>query len=108
MYRLFYISNASPFFNSTQLPDLCASFAEKNLKAGIGGALVFNGTNFGQVLEGEKESVVALSERIKLDPRHTSYQIMSEKIVEERYFKNWGMNLVHGFDFSELEKAMQS
>ena len=108
MYRLFYISNVSPFFKPDTLVEMCMGFAEKNRELGIGGALIFNGTNFGQVLEGNKHDVIALSERIKLDMRHTGFQIMSERDFDHSYFKDWGMNLVQGFDFSELERAMQS
>lgn len=108
IYRLFYISNVSPFFKQDTLVEMCSGFADKNRKKGLGGALVFNGTNFGQVLEGEKSVVMELSERIKLDVRHTSYQIITAREVEDRYYKDWGMNLVHGFDFSALEQAMQN
>ena len=108
MYRLFYISNVSPFFQPEELEAMCAEFAKKNQALEIGGALIFNGTNFGQVLEGRKQDVIALSERIKLDMRHTSYHVMAQREVDQRYFQDWGMNLVQGFDFAELEKAMQA
>ena len=108
MYRLFYISNVSPFFNPETLADLCAHSAANNREMGIGGALVFNGTNFGQVLEGDKEKVLALAERIQKDVRHTGYSLVSSREVSDRYFDDWGMNLIHGFDFSELEGAMRA
>lgn len=108
MYRLFYISNVSPFFDPDTLIELCQHSATKNRELGIGGALVFNGTNFGQVLEGNKEDVLALSELIKKDVRHTGYNVVKAKEVSDRFFDDWGMNLVHGFDFSSLESAMNS
>ena len=108
MYRLYYISNVSPFFNPETLVELCEKSAAKNRGLGIGGALIFNGTNFGQILEGEKEQVLALSEQISRDVRHTGYNIVKARDVSERYYKDWGMNLVQGFDFSELENAIQA
>ena len=108
MYRLFYISNVSPFFNPDSLVDLCAHSAANSRELGIGGALVFNGTNFGQVLEGEKDKVLQLSERIQMDVRHTGYHVISSREVSERFFEDWGMNLIQGFDFSDLEEAMRA
>ena len=108
LYRLFYISNASPFFNPDTLAELCEHSAERNRELEIGGALVFNGTNFGQVLEGDRAHVLALADKIQKDVRHTGYNLVNAKEVSDRHFEDWGMSLVHGFDFSELESAMRS
>lgn len=52
----------------------------------ITGILLFSEGNFFQVLEGKKEKVLALYEKIKLDDRHRNIiKILSREIHKEAY-----------------------
>jgi hypothetical protein len=46
---------------------------------------------FLQILEGEKEVVLKLLETIKADNRHKRLNLVHEKEVSERGFKEWNM-----------------
>lgn len=62
-----------------------------NRSVGIGGALLFNGTCFAQVLEGDYDEVQALMRRIELDDRHANVTIVEERWVARRDFPHWAM-----------------
>ncbi len=44
-----------------------------------------------QILEGEKDEVKKLYEKIKNDDRHDSVILLSENYVQETYFHEWSM-----------------
>ncbi|MEO0328712.1 MAG: BLUF domain-containing protein [Pseudomonadota bacterium] len=108
MYRIFYVSSVSPFFSENMVIDLCSKAEIYNREVGIGGALLYNGKNFAQVLEGERTIVRSLFEKIGKDIRHSNLIVMKEVEAKERYFKEWGMSLSDGFDFSMLHDAMDA
>ena len=49
---------------------------ERNRLDGVGGALVFDGERFCQLMEGPPETVSALAARIERDPRHRSFHVL--------------------------------
>ena len=66
-----------------------------NQAANITGVLLYDGTRFLQVLEGEKGVIEAVFARILLDCRHTDVQILANGATERRQFKSWAMGLVN-------------
>jgi len=62
-----------------------------NRGVGIGGALLFNGTHFAQVLEGDRDAVLGLMNRILRDPRHSHVTLVEQGWVPERVFPHWVM-----------------
>src|SRR5689334_22827360 len=65
-----------------------------NTKANLTGALIFNCGCFAQVLEGPRDSVVEIFERIQCDPRHTEVQVLEYEPTKERVFPNWSMAFI--------------
>ena len=108
MHRLFYVSTASPDFDIAELAPLVKAAAEKNRQLNITGALKFNGVNFAQVLEGEKDAVLGLMRSIRGDKRHTGVIVVAELEAEERLFGDWDMSFVDGLDFQDFVNAMTS
>ena len=106
LFRLFYVSTASPEFRADNVEALVAAAAEANARLGITGALQFTGVNFGQALEGEREAVMALFERIKADRRHDGVVLISSGPVQERRFPDWAMKQVSGVDFAGFAASM--
>lgn len=56
-----------------------------------------------QVIEGKKEAVTALYERIHSDPRHQDVCKLVDKPIKERTFVNWSM----AFQKSSPEQALE-
>ncbi len=63
----------------------------KNKKAGISGALLFNGKAFAQVLEGPLDAVEQIFEQIQCDERHSDVVMLRNAESEERVFSDWSM-----------------
>jgi hypothetical protein len=80
-HAICYISTATSELNNNEIENLLAEWKEKNSKEDIKGILLFSEGHFFQVLEGEKEKVLALFFSIMEDPRHTNIiQVMGKDI----------------------------
>jgi len=81
-----------------------------NRRNGVSGCLIEQHGEFMQVIEGKKEVVLALSERIHADTRHTDFRIVAEGALHQRIFSDWGMavwsldRLESPVDFSPWKK----
>ena len=65
-----------------------------NALDGITGFLIFNGTRFLQIIEGDEAAIDDLIERLRRDDRHSSVEIRDCRYVERRAFADWSMELV--------------
>ena len=65
-----------------------------NALDGITGVLIFNGTHFLQVIEGDEQAIDDLVERLRRDTRHSGFEIRDERMVEQSSFPEWSMELV--------------
>ena len=70
MFKLAYVSLASRTLTSVDLQNILESAITRNREDDITGILLFNGTNFMQVLEGPEAKVRALFDDICEDDRH--------------------------------------
>lgn len=91
---LTYTSRARLDLSADDLADIRHSARHLNALDGITGLLVFDGTRFLQILEGAEEAVDMLVERLRADPRHSAFEIRDERVVTERSFPGWSMELV--------------
>lgn len=57
----------------------------------IGGVLCYSDGNFFQCLEGERDIVEALYEKLHEDDRHRDVTLLRKRTVNERQFKLWAM-----------------
>lgn len=94
-YQLVYLSvrraadPPAPFGDDVR--DILIEARAFNRGVGIGGALLFNGTHFAQVLEGDRDAVLGLMNRILRDPRHSNVILVEQGWVPERVFPHWVM-----------------
>ena len=65
-----------------------------NALDGISGLLIFNGTRFLQIIEGDEAAIDDLVERLRRDDRHSGVEIRDCRYVEHRAFSDWAMELV--------------
>jgi hypothetical protein len=66
-----------------------------NRRNNISGFLVFTKTHFIQVLEGDRQTVMATFERIRKDKRHSDIALLDVIPCPARVFPNWAMGAVH-------------
>jgi hypothetical protein len=93
MFRLIYVSTAKFGLAETDLSNILEEATTANAQSGITGALLFNGLNFLQLLEGEQRDVRETYQRIVRDPRHTSVVTILQEDADERVFPDWSMQL---------------
>ena len=60
----------------------------------IGGVLYYGNGCFFQCLEGRRDAVNALSQKIMRDERHGDFQILKVNPVETRLFADWSMKYI--------------
>ena len=90
-FRLIYSSEAAPGLAATELEVMLAESRIRNRAHGITGVLVFVDGAFLQILEGEKNDVLDLMERIEQDPRHRGVKVFLEAETDGRAFASWSM-----------------
>jgi len=90
-YRIMYSSEAAAGLATPELEGMLAESRIRNKAHGISGVLVFVDGAFLQILEGEKDDVLALMGRIERDPRHRDIKVFHEEEVDARAFASWSM-----------------
>ena len=91
LFRLIYSSEAAPGLAAAEFEAMLAESRIRNRAHGITGVLVFVEGAFLQILEGEKDDVLDLMQRIERDPRHSGIKVFYKQEVDERAFASWNM-----------------
>lgn len=92
MYRLVYVSTAKEGIGPAAIGDILDVSVSNNDERRLTGFLAHNGRHFMQALEGERDEVQEIYDRILSDDRHFGVvQIVGEEITD-RAFPNWSMN----------------
>jgi hypothetical protein len=91
MYELVYCSTARQTLRREEILSLLKKAREFNSAHDITGCLLYYNQQFIQILEGEKEILKSLYDKIHLDNRHTQVTILSEGQKDERVFDDWTM-----------------
>jgi hypothetical protein len=81
IFSVVYLSECTRSFSGRDLRELLTKAREKNSKLGISGMLLFKAGNFLQVLEGDREKVMALFDKIAKDPRHDRITCNSSDLI---------------------------
>lgn len=90
LYRILYVSKAENI-SRIQLDEIVNKSRINNLLEGISGLLICKEGYFMQLLEGRKETVEKLFQKISKDSRHMNVEIVAEGETEERMFSRWSM-----------------
>lgn len=91
MYHLVYTSHAAKPLSEADLIALLKESRLFNREHGITGMLLYIQGKFIQVLEGSKDEVIQIFDRIATDPRHIRVAVISEGDSPNRIFKDWSM-----------------
>jgi Sensors of blue-light using FAD len=91
LYQMVYTSTATAPFSKTDLMELLKGSVRRNTRAGITGLLLYQSGAFMQALEGEKQALTELFEKISHDPRHHHIIRLIQGPIPERNFPNSAM-----------------
>jgi len=97
LVRLMYASRAADSVDAEALSTILRKSKENNPRVGVTGVLCFcfNAGIFLQVLEGGRNAVSMLYNRISQDPRHREVVLLSYEEIGERSFSSWSMGQVN-------------
>ncbi|WP_373491752.1 BLUF domain-containing protein [Parasphingorhabdus sp.] len=93
LYSLLYISRSTiaPSDAKEVVDQIIDTALDFNPSVGLTGALLFTGTYFAQVLEGDVAAIDELVEHISRDPRHDQMRIVDRSPLSKRRFADWSM-----------------
>lgn len=91
IYQTAYLSSAVDRLNEDDIALILAKSQTNNKALGVTGMLLLMDQVFFQVLEGEKNVVEALVERIEKNPLHTGLIRVVTIEREDRLFPDWSM-----------------
>jgi len=105
LVRLMYASRASAKVDAEVLGAILKKAKEHNPRVGVTGVLCYcaNADIFLQVLEGGRNAVSGLYNKIAQDPRHHDVALLSYEEIGERSFSSWSMGQVN---MSRLNPAL--
>lgn len=95
VFQLGYASAATHPFTDEELVELLTTSRSNNAGRGVSGLLLYHEGSFLQVLEGEREVVEKLFDKIAEDPRHTNKLLLFRRERVERCFDEWTMGFRH-------------
>lgn len=91
MLRLIYTSTQRDALAPHDLNVLCDRAAENNRQRGLSGVLLYNGREFLQCLEGDRNNVASIYQAIIQDHRHTDIRLLQSAPIRKRLFSGWAM-----------------
>lgn len=100
---LIYQSQINAECSNDELDRLSHVSSTRNMSMQVTGILLFNGTEFFQVLEGEEDVIDTLFSQICNDPRHTDVVELMRDYSAYRRFSNIGMTL---FDLRTIDATL--
>lgn len=95
LVRLMYASRAVAAIDQEELVAILRQSKANNPKAGITGVLCFSEGIFMQALEGGRNAINALYNRIVADSRHSDVVLLTYDEIAERRFASWSMGQVN-------------
>ena len=95
LVRLMYASRAVPAVDQEELVAILKTSKTNNPKVGVTGVLCLSGGIFMQVLEGGRNAVNRLYNRIAADSRHSDVVLLCYDEIAERRFAGWSMGQVN-------------
>lgn len=98
-----YTSAGTMEFNKEQIVSLLEAARKNNSTLNVTGMLLYDDGAFFQVLEGDREVVEKLFEKISKDKRHDRVTKIIVEAIEERDFSEWTMGY-SGVSKEDLKK----
>ena len=96
LVELSYLSEAVSDTSFLGLMRLLESARVFNQKNGITGILLYDNQQFGQIIEGERASIMKAWKRIQDDKRHHRIELIEIREIEARKFPEWLLRFYGG------------
>jgi hypothetical protein len=93
LYQIIYASRSNEIAKS-DIVSILEKARHSNAQKNITGTLVFSGTYFLQVLEGERSTISKTLFKIAQDPRHFEVDVIHAGPIQQRVFSAWAMAYV--------------
>ena len=93
--QLIYISQSTRKMSNPELLQIHTTAQDNNATIDVTGSLFYNGGWFLQVLEGPKDTLTRLYNKIEKDPRHKNSRIIYDEPAKFRTFTRWTMNMTN-------------
>ena len=109
-YYIVYTSVATEPMPAEELRDILEHARASNHQTRITGLLLYSDGQILQVLEGEKEAIERLYEKIRRDSRHTHVATVDAGFSEHRIFPDWsmGFGVAAGPEYARLAGYVDS
>ena len=102
IHQLTYQSKAKSLLDLGELNSILQNANANNAKFNITGCLVYYNGFFTQILEGNRENVLLIYDKICKDNRHHSIDILWQNSSEKRFFETWNMGFFTPENESEI------
>ncbi|KQS27830.1 BLUF domain-containing protein [Dyadobacter sp. Leaf189] len=94
IHSIVYLSSAKTLADEPELGAILEQSRKNNASLDITGALLYCNGSIIQVLEGPKDTVTPLFDKIKNDARHTQVITLFQGEVNARSFEKWSMGYI--------------
>jgi hypothetical protein len=91
LYHISYVSTGCDGLRYEHIKEILESSNKNNETDEISGILIYCNKHFFQIIEGEKEKVEELFQKIAVDPRHDNVIKLQSGFIEQRHFETWNM-----------------
>lgn len=91
MLSVIYVSVADPLIRDDDIAAILVEARRNNAREELTGALIYNGHNFMQLLEGPPHKVDACLAAIRADQRHSGMVEVRRRPIDARDFGEWSM-----------------
>lgn len=91
LYNLVYVSHRPSSCDDRAIQDILYTSRKNNMFENITGVLLHSDNRFLQYLEGDKEELLKVYERIAKDKRHYGCTILYHVPIPHRVFPSWQM-----------------
>jgi len=105
LLSVIYVSVADPLVRDHDIAAILVSARRNNVRDELTGALIYNGYNFMQALEGPAAKVDQCLDVIRADPRHSGMVEIRRRTIESRDFAEWSMLYDPGFTGHDQDLA---
>ena len=95
LHRAIYVSDAvgEAATSLLDLAQILGASERNNRRDGLTGVLMRHEGCFLQAIEGRRDDVDRLMDRLRADPRHQNLRLLSDLDVPDRLFREWPMTL---------------
>lgn len=91
VYHLSYVSTGCDSLQYEDIKSILDSSVKNNKEDNVTGILVYCNKHFFQIIEGNKEAIQHIFNKIIIDPRHDNVIKIQEGYTDHRQFQNWNM-----------------